>query len=141
MIEKFKFWLKKLIANKILVIIKKWIDKRPLNPSIKFDPFIINKKHNNIKQVWKNLFSNHKFKKSKPDLFISIEKSSMLNNRIINIITNLIFEFILNLKSSTKPKKNSREYTKLIMKKKLLTLQILELVLDEKPEVLKNLYR
>ena len=109
MIKKFKFWLKKLIANKILVIIKKWIDKRPLNPSIKFYPFIINKKHNNIKQVWKNLFSNHKFKKSKPDLFIYIEKNSMLNNRIISITTNLIFEFILNLKSSTKPKKNKNK--------------------------------
>ena len=48
----------RLIANKSEFIIIKLIVKRPLNPSIKFAPLTINKKHNRTKKVEKILLSN-----------------------------------------------------------------------------------
>jgi hypothetical protein len=43
------FLLIKLIVNKITKIIKAWILNKPLNPSIRFEPLTINKKHKIIK--------------------------------------------------------------------------------------------
>ena len=48
---KIHWSLLKFINNKIEFIIIKLIVKRPLNPSIKFAPFIINKKHKTIKKA------------------------------------------------------------------------------------------
>ena len=44
-IEKLKWSLFKLIINNTELIIIKFIDNNPLKPSIKFAPFIINRKH------------------------------------------------------------------------------------------------
>ena len=74
MIEIFSFWLIKFIKRKIEFINSKWIAKRPLKPSTKLAPLTTNKKHKRTKQTWNILFSNHKFKNSKPDLVIWIEK-------------------------------------------------------------------
>ena len=57
--------LPKFINNNIELIIIKLIAKRPLKPSIKFAPFIMNKKQRRINNIEKILFSNNKFKKIK----------------------------------------------------------------------------
>ena len=101
------FWLTRLIIKKIELISKKWIAKRPLNPSIKLEPFIINKKHNKTKQVWNILFSSQKSKNSKPDLVILISKMLIQVNSMTNIKNKRIFGLIFILKSSKKPKKNN----------------------------------
>ena len=64
----------KFINNKTELIIIKLIAKRPLKPSIKFAPLIINKKHKSIKIVEKILLSNHEFKKTRSIYLISIGK-------------------------------------------------------------------
>ncbi len=43
------FLLIKLIVNKTTKIIKAWMLNKPLNPSIRFEPLTINKKHKIIK--------------------------------------------------------------------------------------------
>ena len=103
------FWLIKLINKKIELIKTKWIPKRPLNPSTKLAPFIINKKHNKTKQTWKILFSNQKSKKSNPDLFIWIEKILIQSSKIINIKNKRMLGLIFIFKSSKKPKKNKNK--------------------------------
>ena len=103
------FWLVELIIKKIELIIKKWTAKRPLNPSIKLEPFIINKKHNKTKQVWNILFSSQKSKNSKPDLVILISKKLMQTSSITNIKNKRIFGLIFILKSSKKPRKNKNK--------------------------------
>ena len=57
--------LSRLINSKTELIIIKLIVKSPLNPSIKFAPLTINKKHKITKKIEKTLFCNHKFKKIK----------------------------------------------------------------------------
>ena len=81
-------------------MIIKLIAKRPLNPSIKFAPLIINKKHSTIKIVEKIWLCNHKFKKIKSILTIFIGKIfiKIVKEMIINI--NLILGLILILISS-----------------------------------------
>ena len=54
-VAKFVWLLSKFIIIKIILIIIKWMDKRPLKPSIRLDPLIINKKHNKTKTVMNNL--------------------------------------------------------------------------------------
>ncbi len=87
--------------------------KRPLKPSTKLAPLTINKKHNNTKQVWKILFSNHTSKNAKPDLDIWIEKKLIQNNNRTSIKTKRTFGLIFIFTSSKKPKKNNnREIVK-----------------------------
>ena len=102
------FWLIKLINKKIELIMIKWIPKRPLNPSTKLAPFIMNKKHNKTKQTWKILFSNQKSKNSNPDLFIWIEKILIQSSKIINIKNKRILGLIFIFKSSKKPRMNNK---------------------------------
>ena len=107
-IEILSFWLDKFIIRKIEFIIKKWIARSPLKPSTKLAPLIINKKHNNTKHVWNILFSSHRFKNSKPDLVIWIEKKLMQNPSRKSIKTKRIFGLIFIFISSKKPKKNNK---------------------------------
>ena len=57
-----------LIINKTVIIINEWMLNNPLKPSIRFDPFIINKKHKLIKIIEKISIVNNLFKNSKPVL-------------------------------------------------------------------------
>ena len=107
-IEIFSFWLNKFIIRKIEFISKKWIAKSPLKPSIKLAPFITNKKHNNTKHIWNVLFSNHRFKNSRPDLVIWIEKILKQITNIEIIKTKRIFGLIFIFKSSKKPRMNNK---------------------------------
>ena len=107
MIERFSFWLNKFIIRKIEFINKKWIAKSPLKPSIKLAPFIINKKHNNTKHVWKILFLNQVSKNSKPDMVIWIEKILIQSTSNISIKIRRISGLILIFISSKKPRKNN----------------------------------
>ena len=75
--ENSSWLLFKLINNKTELIIIKLIAKSPLNPSIKFAPFTINKKHKSIKIVEKILLSNHEFKNIKSIWLTSIGKKTI----------------------------------------------------------------
>ena len=86
--------LSRLINNKTELIIIKFIDKRPLKPSIKFAPFTMNKKHKRIKKVEKILFSSQEFKKIKSILLISIGKKIIKTTKKIIININLLFGLI-----------------------------------------------
>ena len=113
MIEMFSFWFVKFIKRKIEFIIKKCIPKSPLKPSIKLDPLITNKKQSKTKQIWKILFSNHKFKNTNPDLGIWIEKILIQIAKRHSIRIKRIFGLIFIFKSSKKPNKNNNsEITK-----------------------------
>ena len=57
--------LSRLIINKIVLIIIKCKVNSPSKPSIKLAPFIINKKHNKIKQIENSLILSKSFKKIK----------------------------------------------------------------------------
>ena len=95
------------MPSNIELIIKKWIAKRPLYPSIKFAPFIMNKKHNNTKHVWNILFSSHVSRNCSPDFVIGIEKIFIQTVRVTNIKISRTFGLIFILISSKKPKKNN----------------------------------
>ena len=60
--------------TKTVLMIIKFIVSNPLNPSIRFAPFIINKKHNKTKIVEKKLFFKNKVKKGMSILEILIGK-------------------------------------------------------------------
>ena len=75
--ENSSWLLFRFINNKIELIIIKLIVRRPLKPSIKFDPLIINKKHKSTKTVEKILLSSHEFKKIRSIYLISIGKKNM----------------------------------------------------------------
>ena len=57
-----------LIINKTVIIINEWILNNQLKPSIRFDPFIINKKHKLIKIIEKISIVSNRFKNSRPVL-------------------------------------------------------------------------
>ena len=90
----------KFINNKTELIIIKLIVKRPLKPSIKFDPLIINKKHKSIKIVEKILLSNHEFKKIRSIYLICIGRKviQIIKKTIIKV--NIEFGPIFTLMSS-----------------------------------------
>ena len=92
--ENSNWLLPKFINNKTELIIIKFIDKRPLKPSIKFAPFTMNKKHKRIKKVEKILFSSQEFKKIKSILLISIGKKIIKTTKKIIININLLFGLI-----------------------------------------------
>ena len=72
------------MSNNIELMIITFIIKRPLKPSIKFAPLVINKKQSSINNVEKNLFFYNEFKKIKSILKISI------GNKLINILKKMI---------------------------------------------------
>ena len=89
----------KFITNKL-------IPSKPLKPSIKFDPFIINKKQSKIKIDKKYLFFKKLFKNIKSTLPILIE-NKLIKNKMMKAINNsLRFGLIFIFKSSKKPNKN-----------------------------------
>ena len=98
--------LLRFIKSKTELIIIKLIVKRPLKPSIKLAPFIMNKKHKSTKIVEKNLFSSQVSRKIKSMCWISIGRIfiKITKNNIIN--DNLKFGLILILISSKYPIKN-----------------------------------
>ena len=54
-VKSCSIFLFKFIDNKIKFIIIKWIANKPLKPSIKFAPLIMNKKHNKTNIMFKTL--------------------------------------------------------------------------------------
>ena len=94
----------KLIKNKVVKIINEWIHKRPLNPSIKFEPLTINKKHKQININAKMSIAIKLSKKSNPVflIWVSLNKTNTIRNKVI--IINLSFGAIFTFKSSAKPK-------------------------------------
>ena len=82
------------------------MQRRPLKPSIKFAPFIINKKQISTKKLEKSLFSTKDFRNVRSKFSISIEKKLMKKIKKNIIIINLILGLILNLISSKYPVKN-----------------------------------
>ena len=105
-IEKLKWSLFKLIIKNTELIIIKFIDNNPLKPSIKFAPFIINRKHKRINAEDAILFCNNVFKKIKSIFLIWIGKNIINIIRKIIIKTNLLPGLISILKSSKHPIKN-----------------------------------
>ena len=107
--ENLRWSLLKFTNNNIEFIIIKFIVKRPLNPSIKLAPFITNKKHNNTnseENVWLDI---KKDKKGISILKIFIGKKYIETSKRNIIIINLVSGFILILKSSKKPIKNTEQ--------------------------------
>ena len=99
-------WLFIFIISRIKLIINKWIPKRPLKPSIKFAPFIINKKQSNTKNVWNKLFDNHLSKNIKSTLVNFIDNEKITNDKTPIISISLIFGLTFIFKSSRNPIKN-----------------------------------
>ena len=95
-----------------LIIIKLIVNK-PLNPSIKFAPFIINKKHKSTKNNEKILFSIHEFKNIKSILYISIGIKIIEMTKKIIINNNRTLGLIFILISSKYPTKNKLEQRKI----------------------------
>ena len=95
--------LSKFIKSKMELITIRLIVRRPLKPSIKFAPLIINKKLNNTKKIEKILFSNQEFKKNKSTFLISIGSRLIKSIKKITISVNLVFGLVLILISSKKP--------------------------------------
>ena len=96
----------RFIYSKIELIIIKCIVKSPLKPSIRFAPFIINKKHKTIKKIEKILFSNQRLRNSKSTFSILIEKILMNITRETAINKSLRLGLILIFISSMYPIKN-----------------------------------
>ena len=82
------------------------MQRSPLNPSIKFAPFIINKKQISTKMLEKNLFSTRDFKNIRSRFSISMEKKLMKKIKKNIIIINLALGLILNFTSSKYPIEN-----------------------------------
>jgi hypothetical protein len=95
----------------IELIINKLIESSPLNPSIKFAPLIINKKHNNTKIDEKILLFNNELKKGISIFRISIGIKYIKINKKIIIKISLFDGLILVLKSSKKPTRNIKLQT------------------------------
>ena len=94
--ENSKFALFTFINVKITLINIKFITNNPLNPSIKFAPLIINRKHNNTKMVEKILIFNKFLKKGMSIFKILIGKKYIIENKKITIIINL-FEGLMSI--------------------------------------------
>ena len=114
-IKKENSWLAlfRLMYARTTFIIKRLIDNRPLKPSIKFAPFIINKKQKSTKiEENKWLFiKNFKNWISTFDIVIG-KKNININSK--KTITRSLFEgFIFIFKSSKKPIKNIEELIKI----------------------------
>ena len=106
------FPLEIFIKNKIRLIIIKLIANRPLNPSIKFAPLIINKKHNKTKIEEKISIFKKLNKKGISTFKIFIGRKWIKKRRKIIINRSLLDGLMLILISSKKPIKN----IKLLMK-------------------------
>ena len=111
-IENSKLLLFKFINNNTEFIINKFIPNKPLKPSIKFDPLIINKKHIKVKKIEKILFFNKKFINIKSIFFIWSDNIAIKKIKDIIINPNLRFGLILTFISSRKPIKNKHEVIK-----------------------------
>ena len=85
----------------------------PLNPSIKFAPLIMNKKHKMTKIDARKWLLVIDFKKIKSMCRILSWKKYTNKNKIIIIATNLLKGVILILRSSKKPIKNINELKKM----------------------------
>ena len=116
-IENSNWLLLRLKNNKTEFIIIKFIVKRPLKPSIKFAPFIINKKHKRTKIFENILFSNHVFKKMRSTLSICMDKILISVIKKIIIKNNLMLGLILIFKSSKYPTKNKLELINIYSKR------------------------
>ena len=104
--ENSKWLLFKFTNNKTELMINKLIVKTPLNPSIKFAPFTINKKHKRTNTVEKISISSHELKKDLSICTIFIGRILIKIMRIIIININLKFGLIFILISSKYPTKN-----------------------------------
>ena len=104
--ENWKFSLSILTTVKIKFIIIRLIVNSPLKPSIRFAPFITNKKHKSTNRGEKKRFSKKNNKKGISMLKILIGSIKMNIKRRVIIINNLCNGFILIFKSSKKPIKN-----------------------------------
>ena len=87
-------------------MITKLIVRSPLNPSIKFAPLIIKRKHNKTKIDENKLICKKFNKKRISTLEIFIDRKWIEKNRKIIINNNLLDGLILTLISSKKPIKN-----------------------------------
>ena len=99
-IENSKWLLPKFINNKTELIMIRLMVNRPLNPSIRFAPFTINKKHKSIKKVEKIWLFNQESKKIKSIFLISIDKKLIMIIKKTVINNNLKIGLILIFKSS-----------------------------------------
>ena len=90
-------------------IIKECKPNRPLNPSIRFDPLIINKKHKDIKIRAKTSICKRRFKKAIPvnSIYNPFDVTKIIKNP--PIISNLNFGSKFILKSSINPNKKNNE--------------------------------
>ena len=92
---------------------------KPLNPSIRFDPLIINKKHKQTKNSAKISISRRLFKNSNPDFVIYSSLIITSTNKDAIIIISLNFGLIFILKSSNKPSKKNNVQNEMYSKQKM----------------------
>ena len=91
----------------MLRIIKEWILSRPLKPSIRFDPLIINKKHKHIKNSAKISISKRLFKNANP-VFLIYNSLCIINTiKIETMVRSLNFGLMVISKSSNNPRKKN----------------------------------
>ena len=96
----------KFIYAKIELIIIKLIVRSPLNPSIKFAPLIMNKKHKRTNKDEIVLLPNNIDRNGISIFKISIGTNRIQRNKKIIIKTSLLDGLILIFKSSKNPIKN-----------------------------------
>ena len=82
------------------------MDNRPLKPSIKFEPFIINKKHRTKKNIENKLLCIQLLKNTKSTELMLNENKLIKIIKDIIINNNLNFGEILNSISSKNPNEN-----------------------------------
>ena len=97
--------------NNIVLIIIRLIARSPLKPSIKFAPFTMNRKHNNMNIVEKKLLSIKADKNGISIFEILIGRNCIETNKNIIIKISLLDGLILVLTSSKKPIKNNKLQT------------------------------
>ena len=112
-IENSLFPLEIFIYSKIKFMITRLIVKRPLNPSIKFEPLIINKKHIKTKIEEKMSISKILIKNGISTFEIFRERIWIEKKRKIIISANLLDGLTLILISSKKPIKNIKLHIKI----------------------------
>ena len=98
----------KLIENKIIKIINEWIPSKPLKPSIRFDPLIINRKHKPTNTNENISITKRLSKNSRPVLWIYKLLDIIKIIKKAHIIINLNLGGIFNFKSSIKPKRKKK---------------------------------
>ena len=91
----------------------KFIASKPLKPSIKLAPFIINKKHNRTNTEESKWLDINGIKNGISILKIFIGKKKINKKSKSTIITNLLEGLILIFKSSKKPTKNMEKLIKI----------------------------